>query len=83
MIGSTHQAKDLEGIMAMKSFQFTNLSEESSTIQSKLARSTCKDQVIIKKSGLLILLNTKKKEKNQKETSFEITNDILSNLLWN
>ena len=66
-----------------ESFQFTNLSEESSTIQSKLARSTCKDQIIIKKSGLLILLNTKKKEKNQKETSFEITHDILSNLLWN
>jgi hypothetical protein len=64
-----------------ESFQFTNLSEESSTIQSKLARSTCKDQFIIKKSGLLILLNTKKKEKNQKETSFEITHDILSNLL--
>jgi hypothetical protein len=53
-----------------ESFQFTNLSEESSTIQSKLARSTCKDQIIIKKSGFTYSFKYKEERKEPKRNIF-------------
>jgi hypothetical protein len=81
MIGSTHQAKDLEGIMATRAFNSLIFLKNPQPFSPSWPDPPAKTKSSLRNLGLLILLNTKKKEKNRKETSLEITHDILSNLL--